>query len=254
MNANEKCLPNERGDCRVNGRQKGEQAVGRDKDFSRNAILKSAKRFFLESGFEKASMRAIAREAKLTVGALYKYFDSKSALFEALVEPALQGMLEQYGEELAAAAAALEHTARPEDCCLDLESTSGVLRILDYIYEHFDAFDLMFNRSQGTKYEHMRDFFVDMEITGTKKYIQVLEEKGLMQNPFTEKELHIFCTLCMTPLFEVINHRYQYDEAVNMVKLMSYGQCCAWNHICRLKETELRGGDGGNTGKGGMPR
>lgn len=217
--------------------------MGRDKDISRNAILRSAKKFFLENGFEKASMRAIAKEANLTVGALYKYFPSKSALFEALTEPALRELVEQYGEELAAASAALDHVVHPKDCCLDLESTFGVLRILDYVYEQYDAFVLMFNRSQGTKYEHIREFFVDMEIAGTKQYIRALEERGLMKNPFTEKELHIFCTICMTPLFEVINHQYPYDEAVKMVKLMSYGQCSAWNHICCLREMEEEEGN-----------
>ena len=47
------------------------------KDNLRQAIIQAAKQEFLLSGFEKASMRNIAKMANMTVGNLYRYFDSK---------------------------------------------------------------------------------------------------------------------------------------------------------------------------------
>ena len=47
------------------------------KDNLRQAIIQAAKQEFLLSGFEKASMRNIANMANMTVGNLYRYFDSK---------------------------------------------------------------------------------------------------------------------------------------------------------------------------------
>ena len=47
------------------------------KDNLRQAIIQAAKQEFLISGFEKASMRNIAKMANMTVGNLYRYFDSK---------------------------------------------------------------------------------------------------------------------------------------------------------------------------------
>ncbi|MDD7267446.1 MAG: helix-turn-helix domain-containing protein [Lachnospiraceae bacterium] len=208
--------------------------MSRNKTLSKNSILKSAKKFFLENGFEKTSMRAIAKEAGLTVGALYRYFESKSALFEALVEPTLNGAVELYNKELTLALNNLDTITNKPNCYIDEDSTAGIL-ILEYIYEHYDIFDLMFNCSQGTKYERIQEFFVDMEITGTKRFIKALEDRKKIKNPFSERELHIFCTMGLTPLFEVISHKYSYEEAVKMVKLMFYGQCCAWNSICRIR-------------------
>ena len=52
----------------------------------RRQILDGAKRCFLASSFDAASMGEIAREAKVSKGTLYVYFDSKEALFEALIE------------------------------------------------------------------------------------------------------------------------------------------------------------------------
>ena len=50
----------------------------------RRQILEGARRVFLSSGFDGASMGEIARAAGVSKGTLYVYFDSKEALFEAL--------------------------------------------------------------------------------------------------------------------------------------------------------------------------
>jgi AcrR family transcriptional regulator len=49
-------------------------------------ILDGARRVFFAQGFAAASMGEIARAAKVSKGTLYVYFDSKEALFTALVE------------------------------------------------------------------------------------------------------------------------------------------------------------------------
>lgn len=48
-------------------------------------ILDGARRMFLSKGFEGASMQDVAKAAGVSKGTLYVYFDSKEAMFEALV-------------------------------------------------------------------------------------------------------------------------------------------------------------------------
>jgi AcrR family transcriptional regulator len=48
-------------------------------------ILEGARKVFLSDGFDGASMNDIARVAGVSKGTLYVYFESKEALFEALV-------------------------------------------------------------------------------------------------------------------------------------------------------------------------
>ncbi len=50
----------------------------------RRQILDGAREVFLASGFDGASMGAIAKAAGVSKGTLYVYFESKEALFEAL--------------------------------------------------------------------------------------------------------------------------------------------------------------------------
>ena len=56
------------------------------KDARRKALLEAALDEFFERGFAAARMDSIARRAGISKGAVYLYFDSKHALFNALIE------------------------------------------------------------------------------------------------------------------------------------------------------------------------
>ena len=62
---------------------------------TRSRILEAALSVFRERGFEKATMREIAAEAGVAVGAAYYYFDSKDALVMAFYERAQGEMFAQ---------------------------------------------------------------------------------------------------------------------------------------------------------------
>jgi AcrR family transcriptional regulator len=62
----------------------------------RRQILDGARRVFLADGFDGASMNDIARGAGVSKGTLYVYFDSKEALFEALIREDRQQQAERF--------------------------------------------------------------------------------------------------------------------------------------------------------------
>ncbi len=61
----------------------------------RRQIIEGARKLFLAQGFDAASMGEIARQAGVSKGTLYVYFDSKERLFEAVVEDERRGQAEQ---------------------------------------------------------------------------------------------------------------------------------------------------------------
>ena len=79
------------------------------KDNVRESIIDSARKEFLEHGFEGSSMRRIALRSKMTVGNLYRYFKSKEDLNATIVASTygiinaevekLTGGLLRFGEE-----------------------------------------------------------------------------------------------------------------------------------------------------------
>src|SRR5258708_14186610 len=52
----------------------------------REQIIDAAMRVFAEKGFGKATNKDIAREAGITPGLIYYYFESKEALLRAIIE------------------------------------------------------------------------------------------------------------------------------------------------------------------------
>lgn len=59
------------------------------------AILRGARDVFMAHGFGSASMDAIADAASVSKMTLYRYFDSKEALFAGLIEEQCERVLEQ---------------------------------------------------------------------------------------------------------------------------------------------------------------
>src|SRR5260370_17586415 len=52
----------------------------------RDQIIDAAMRVFAQKGFIKATNKDIAREAGITPGLIYYYFESKEALLKAIIE------------------------------------------------------------------------------------------------------------------------------------------------------------------------
>src|SRR5256885_13570038 len=70
-------------------------ALERQDRAKQRQIMEGARAVFLGQGFDGASMGEIARQAGVSKGTLYVYFDSKEALFESIVEEECQAQAEQ---------------------------------------------------------------------------------------------------------------------------------------------------------------
>jgi AcrR family transcriptional regulator len=67
---------------------------------TRRRLLEVAVRRFADDGYRATSVSAIAREAGVTQAAVYAYFDSKEALFEAAVDLDAASLIAHANEEL----------------------------------------------------------------------------------------------------------------------------------------------------------
>ncbi len=63
---------------------------------TRDEILAAAREVLLERGAADLSLREIARRARFSPGALYKYFDSKDDLVKALADNAMGALLREF--------------------------------------------------------------------------------------------------------------------------------------------------------------
>ena len=166
-------------------------------------ILDSSKKEFLEKGFQNASLRNISKNAGVTTGALYRYYDSKEALFSALVDEHAGYVLDLFQNTLDdfEKLPGVEQMERMQDiskCCL--------AEMLDYIYEHYDAFKLLIECAEGTAYSDFIHQLVTKEVDSTYNYMQTLRDMGYQVEELNKELIHIIASGLFTGIFEAVVH------------------------------------------------
>lgn len=127
---------------------------------TRQKLIDSAKREFLEKGYSKASLRSICADAGVTTGALYFFFENKEDLFAAIVDPPLAGLKEiliQHFKEDTEEMSGIDSLER-----IDMDHTEISDKIVGYIYKNYDSFMLLLTATENTVYENVVDEFVTM--------------------------------------------------------------------------------------------
>jgi AcrR family transcriptional regulator len=81
----------------------------------RHRILEGAHRAMLNGGYRGTTMPVIAGEAGVSVGLLYRYFDSKEELYLAMCESVTQAQLDELAVQLGAIADPKERLASAVD-------------------------------------------------------------------------------------------------------------------------------------------
>lgn len=202
----------------------------RDKNVTIKKILQSAMNEFTEYGFEQASVRTIAKNAGVTPGAIYKHFKSKEDIFKAIVCPVLNHLNKR---NIELTNQAIEEIKSNGLECFEKKSDNSNEELLGFIYENSSVFNLLFNCSQGTEFEFIRNDLVNLEVQGAKKLIAVLKEKDIAVNDLNDDELHILYTMACTPLFEIITHQYSYENALNFIDMMEAAMNFGWGRIIK---------------------
>lgn len=188
-------------------------------------ILESGKHLFLKNGYERTNLRELCKDAGITTGAYYRHFEDKAALFSALVEPAVQGILERY------------HAA--EEQCFDYISVDNMNELwsvsvntmaefIDFIFDHYDEFKLLLHCSDGTKYIDFTDWMVDKEVRDTLKMYEALDAKGIEYRRLTLKELHMLNHSYYSCIFEIVLHDYTKEEAIQSTHTLAEFFTAGW--------------------------
>jgi AcrR family transcriptional regulator len=97
---------------------------------TRGALVAAGRRLFGGKGFRATSVEDLAREARVTTGALYHHFPTKTALFEAVFEQTHVELMAASAEAAQDAPDTVEALTRGIDAFLDGVLHSDVQQIL----------------------------------------------------------------------------------------------------------------------------
>ncbi|MCM1167246.1 MAG: TetR/AcrR family transcriptional regulator [Lachnospiraceae bacterium] len=181
-------------------------------------IIQCAAREFLEKGYTDASLRTIAAEADTSTNSIYVRFGDKEGLFAAIVEPVYKEFLARVLDiqETFHGFSSDEQRAR-----VGQYSTEGLLRLLDYIYAHFDEFRLLLDASHGTRFCNFVDELVSIEENYTRKWLDATNSRLELEGELPAEFFHMMVTSYFEGIFEIVRHEMSLENAKKYVAMMS---------------------------------
>ncbi|MBQ5989829.1 MAG: TetR/AcrR family transcriptional regulator [Oscillospiraceae bacterium] len=199
---------------------------------SREKLIASAKKEFLEKGFEKASLRAISSAAGLTTGAVYFFFKDKNGLFGAVVEEPVQKIMtvikEHFTADMEVAPEDFRHTSGDHD-----DFAEGLISAL---YSDRDAMLILLEKSSGSVYENIVDKFIEMMEQYNAKlamnYSAIFPDKQV-----DEYMLHWLSHVQINAFVHLITHEENPEKAAREIKSVIDMLVESWiAHILTEKE------------------
>ncbi len=136
-------------------------------------ILKIAKKEFFDKGFNKTSMRVIAKKAGISLSNIYYYYENKDALFVEVIKP-LKKILDNKFEEW----------YQIDDSQIDLEAHTSkeyqeqsVKMLMDLTFKYKKEFYLLLFNSKGSKLENITKDYIERATQSSMEYINKLIKK-----------------------------------------------------------------------------
>ena len=172
-------------------------------------IFESARKEFLENGFEKASLKAICEGAGVTTGALYKRYKGKEDLFCAVVEQTVEDLY-----EVAHARGDKDPAAMSDQELIKAWDMDGadMMWWFRFLYGRRDDFYLLLSCSQGTRYANFPHDWVELLTKATSAYLSEAQRRGLCRNDVEPAELHILLSAFWTTIYEPFIHHFTWEQ------------------------------------------
>ena len=180
-------------------------------------LLESAKKEFLERGFELASLKDICDRARVTTGALYNRYKGKEELFAKVVEETVLSIEE----------------ARSKRSSIDLEAaTDEELKMMwkmnkESLYWWFELFEkhkdkvtLLIRCSAGTRYANFKHDFVEVVTETSYEIYEEMKRRKLTSKNISKKIMHTVHSAYFEMVYEPYVHGFSWEEICEIIDAM----------------------------------
>ena len=179
--------------------------------------LESAKKEFLERGFELASLKDICDRAKVTTGALYNRYKGKEELFAKVVEETVLSIEE----------------ARSKHSSIDLEAASdedlkkmwkmnkeSLYWWFELFEKHKDGVILLIRCSAGTRYANFKHDFVEVVTETSYEIYEEMKRRKLTSKNISKKIMHTVHSAYFEMVYEPYVHGFSWEEICEIIDAM----------------------------------
>ncbi len=200
------------------------------KEDIKEMILEVARKSFLKKGYRKTSMRVIAKEANVTLSNIYNYFKNKDEILEVILQPVLRDMkqmLTRHNDPNYATTQWFEAE--------DVSEIEDFKEHVKFIITYREEFDLLLHKCSGSKYENIKDYFIDRYTESSRTYLQLMKDKYPQINKeISDFFLHTTAAWWIQIMSEIVSHNLNEEEILQFLKeYMTFGTG-GWKRLMNL--------------------
>lgn len=205
--------------------------MGEDKE-TRKKLLDSAKQEFLDKGYMKASLRTICKNAGVTTGALYFFFQDKEDLLRQLVEVPLQRLASLIQSHLSDE---LNMDTAFVSLGDDSEDIQAAREIVHFMYQHSDIFQILLTKSQGSVYEDIVSRFADWGEQHYNVLAEITAAKLGVSKP-DHYMIHWMAHMQVDAFIHLFTHEPDEEKAVSHMEEIVVYLVSGWNGLFATKK------------------
>ncbi|HFM5558714.1 TPA: TetR/AcrR family transcriptional regulator [Enterococcus faecium] len=172
-------------------------------------------------------MRQLCLTAGVTTGAFYKHFTSKEALFEEIIQPHINALINMYNEEFTKYLLNLEN--------IDIEKSwrenfNELDPFINYIFENKRIFDLILFQSAGTKYQDIVEKITSFVTKKTVCCLDKLKTIGMINQNlvFNEEEIHFYIYSFYATFYDILKHSYSKEKTMLLTRRLYQFSVPGW--------------------------
>ena len=176
---------------------------------------------FMKKGYDKASMRTIAANAEVTIGAIYTRYPTKNELFYSLVEPLIDSI------KLAFSSLKADYSSSS-----DINSDSFLMAmlhesdtILHLLFDDYNRAKLLLCKAQGSKLENFFNEIVELKINETITFFK------LNQIKIDNDVLRLLIKTEFNIYHQIIEEGYKLDKAKNIMDNIMLYHIGGWQNL-----------------------
>lgn len=191
-------------------------------------ILDCGKKHFLKNGFERASLRDICKDAGVTTGAFYRHFSDKNELFEAIISPIANKIIDNF---LKYEKVSINRIKTNQEETVAKVHIDGTMETALFLFDNKEMYSLLINGSFGSSYANFLEKLTGMEDDTRIKMQEVYSETDNSYEHISNKGFHIINHSHFLALTEAVLHSENKDELIENARLVSRFFSGGWKTV-----------------------
>ena len=191
---------------------------------TKQKLLESAKKEFLEKGFTGASLRTIAANAGVTTGAMYRHFKDKDAFFCALVDDVIDYVTQMVMLANTENHQLFDSMAIKNHMAFETESATA---LINYMYDNFDAFTLLLTKAAGSTHENFQDDICNIYTKNFDTIYKWMYKNKIATKRIPQMTVHTIASTVINAYCEIVLHKMEKKDALafieSIVEFTNYG-------------------------------